>query len=334
MSSRQPAQQIDQQQLVHLSRVLTRHHVLRAREWDHRSPLLQGRMRLHELQPGLFLRLADVRDLYDLISESELNPGLKIAVLLRGRAEVAFGHRRLQLHGGGSPSAVMVALDRAAPFRRWGHRCGYERSLTMTLSPSWLQDRLGAGPGPAKPCTTGIWTGPSGSRPRSFCRRWSSCSTALSRNRHRLGGCSWRDWPWRCWARPWRRLARPLASRHLAPVTRPSRLQRLWQLVASGEVDALTQRQLAERLGMSVSQLQRRFHDEVGESLGSYLRRRRLESARHALMHEGISVEEAAARAGYTSAANFATAFKRAFGMTPSHCAKQRGGSARPGHSE
>ena len=61
MSSRQPAQQIDQQQLVHLSRVLTRHHVLRAREWDHRSPLLQGRMRLHELQPGLFLRLADVR---------------------------------------------------------------------------------------------------------------------------------------------------------------------------------------------------------------------------------------------------------------------------------
>ena len=333
MSSRQPAQQIDQQQLVHLSRVLTRHHVLRAREWDHRSPLLQGRMRLHELQPGLFLRLADVRDLYDLISESELNPGLKIAVLLRGRAEVAFGHRRLQLHGGGSPSAVMVALDRAAPFRRWGHRCGYERSLTMTLSPSWLQDRLGLARASQALHNRHL--------DRAF---WQPSPFILSALEQLFDGLESQPTPaWRLQleglalallGEALASIGSPLASRHLAPVTRPSRLQRLWQLVASGEVDALTQRQLAERLGMSVSQLQRRFHDEVGESLGSYLRRRRLESARHALMHEGISVEEAAARAGYTSAANFATAFKRAFGLTPSHCAKQRGGSARPGHSE
>jgi AraC-like DNA-binding protein len=42
--------------------------------------------------------------------------------------------------------------------------------------------------------------------------------------------------------------------------------------------------------------------------------------ARQALEQEGRSVGEAADIAGYTSAANFATAFKRHFGITPRQC--------------
>ncbi|CAM5502008.1 AraC family transcriptional regulator OS=Stutzerimonas stutzeri OX=316 GN=CXK95_03430 PE=4 SV=1 [Stutzerimonas stutzeri] len=48
-----------------------------------------------------------------------------------------------------------------------------------------------------------------------------------------------------------------------------------------------------------------------------YQRARRLLQARQALEREGISVNEAAWRAGYNSAANFATAFKRQFGISP-----------------
>ncbi len=46
----------------------------------------------------------------------------------------------------------------------------------------------------------------------------------------------------------------------------------------------------------------------------------RLLRARQALEQEGRSVGEAADIAGYTSAANFATAFKRHFGITPRQC--------------
>jgi AraC-like DNA-binding protein len=48
-----------------------------------------------------------------------------------------------------------------------------------------------------------------------------------------------------------------------------------------------------------------------------YLRRARLLRARQALEREGRSIIEAAAIAGYTSPANFATAYRRRFGITP-----------------
>jgi AraC-like DNA-binding protein len=43
-----------------------------------------------------------------------------------------------------------------------------------------------------------------------------------------------------------------------------------------------------------------------------------LGAVRIALERKGISVNEAAHRAGYTSAAKFATAFRRQFGVAPS----------------
>ena len=75
---------------------------------------------------------------------------------------------------------------------------------------------------------------------------------------------------------------------------------------------------LAREVGASVSTLQRLFQSVYGTSVIGYLRERRLLRARFALEIGDASVAQAAAIAGYTSAANFATAFKRRFGKTPS----------------
>jgi len=48
-----------------------------------------------------------------------------------------------------------------------------------------------------------------------------------------------------------------------------------------------------------------------------YIRQRNLERAMVALDRDRISVKEAAFLAGYSSAANFSTAFRKAFGRTP-----------------
>jgi AraC-like DNA-binding protein len=53
-------------------------------------------------------------------------------------------------------------------------------------------------------------------------------------------------------------------------------------------------------------------------STSQYLRVRRLEAARDAILHQGVSVNDAAHLAGYNNAANFATAFRRRFGYAPS----------------
>ena len=77
---------------------------------------------------------------------------------------------------------------------------------------------------------------------------------------------------------------------------------------------------LAKEIGMSVRNLQRIFKSAYGATVTEFVRTRRLELARLSLLEEGVSVSEAAYRSGYSSSANFSTAFQREFGYPPSAC--------------
>lgn len=74
---------------------------------------------------------------------------------------------------------------------------------------------------------------------------------------------------------------------------------------------------LAELMNMSVSTLQRRFKTAFGMTAIDYLRQRRLEIARRAMIEQDATVGEAAFIAGYKYSSNFVTAFKKQFSMTP-----------------
>lgn len=80
----------------------------------------------------------------------------------------------------------------------------------------------------------------------------------------------------------------------------------------------LSLEQIGRSLGMSVTVLQERFRDAFGLTVGEYRRQQRLIHAMLALRDKGASVTDAAALAGYSSSANFATAFSRQFGYPPS----------------
>ncbi|BBO56564.1 MULTISPECIES: helix-turn-helix transcriptional regulator [Cobetia] len=88
--------------------------------------------------------------------------------------------------------------------------------------------------------------------------------------------------------------------------------------IHNGEVAYQSQAEIAARLGMSVRQLQRRYRDAYGQTMTQDLRRRQLVRAAHLLQDRNVTVEAAAEMAGYRSAANFATAFRRQFGVPPS----------------
>ncbi|OZI30462.1 hypothetical protein CAL29_20770 [Bordetella genomosp. 10] len=75
---------------------------------------------------------------------------------------------------------------------------------------------------------------------------------------------------------------------------------------------------LAREAGVSVTTLKLRFPQVIGCSVFEFLRARRLDRARHGLLHEGWSVKQAAYYAGYRHPTNFATAFRRKFGAAPS----------------
>lgn len=101
-------------------------------------------------------------------------------------------------------------------------------------------------------------------------------------------------------------------------------------LAAAGPV---TVERVAQAVGVSAVTARRVFARTHGIALGEYLRRRRLEGARQALL-EGATVGEAARRAGYRHSANFIAAFRRTFGLTPEQWrARHAGGGAGGGIS-
>jgi len=81
---------------------------------------------------------------------------------------------------------------------------------------------------------------------------------------------------------------------------------------------------IAREAGMSPSSLQRLFKSAYNISVMEQIRRAKLEFARDALASGDCTIQEAAFLAGYTGAANFATAFKRHFGELPSDVARVR----------
>jgi AraC family transcriptional regulator len=70
--------------------------------------------------------------------------------------------------------------------------------------------------------------------------------------------------------------------------------------------------------------LMRVFRAQRGETIGGYVRRRRLEGADDALRDGGLPVVEIALRAGFCDQSHFTRAYRRQFGRTPGQ--RRRGG--------
>jgi AraC-like DNA-binding protein len=102
------------------------------------------------------------------------------------------------------------------------------------------------------------------------------------------------------------------------------RLQAVKDLVDSDLRYPWSIAELARRAGLSRRSFNIRFRAAYGKSAIDYLRISRLDSAREALVYRQFSVAEAAYHVGYSSPANFATAFRRRFGFAPSQCRSQK----------
>lgn len=108
------------------------------------------------------------------------------------------------------------------------------------------------------------------------------------------------------------------------PDHKRARLQIAKELMDSDLRYPWTIAELAQRAGTSRRSFNLRFRAAYGISAIDYLRAKRLDAAREALVHRRLSVAEAAYFVGYSNPANFATAFRRRFGCAPSECRDTR----------
>ena len=82
--------------------------------------------------------------------------------------------------------------------------------------------------------------------------------------------------------------------------------------------------QLAQSTGTSQRRLSEAFKKCVGVTIFEFLREERMKEARHLLANTSLDIQAIALEVGFTSGANFATAFRERFGMSPSAYRRER----------
>lgn len=289
-------------------------------------PMFEGVIDSCRLSDGMNLHRVDARDLQGVAVHADLQPGLRIALTVGGKADVSYDGRRLFLaprQGGGAAGAI-VALTQTAKFVRQSRRGDLERSVCLTLSDAWLQQRLDE---TLHSCL-------------AFSRRhlsvypWSASAQTVSLVEKmlvtpELDGALWRmQQESRCLALAVEALS-DLSGAVMAPITEGirqrehARMVQVRELLDSGQADDMTLVDIARHACLSVNTLQRHFRSVWGKTVFAYLRDVRLARARMALERDAVSVTQAALIAGYSSPANFATAFRQQFGMPPGQAGRK-----------
>ena len=295
------------------------------------APLADGTgiFKQAELRSGLRLHAADVTETRNFRHHTELQPGLTVTLFLSGQTRIALGNREHDLLADAdTPQGIVLACAEQDIFS-CERLCDCRvRRVSISLPRAWIdQDRVD-GPCVDDPCTEAI---------RRFSRHHGD--SLLWRPSAHLAALAERMLLTACGGSFLERLRlESEAAEMVASGLRlfdgqdsgvlsgrdRMRLRRLHDYIDTLEGDSVTLEDIARQAGMSVSALQRLFRAAEGVSVFEYIRLRRLERARAALERQEMSVTEAAYLAGYGSPANFATAFKRQFGLTPRETLKRR----------
>ncbi len=307
-----------QQDLVRNAEHLKRYR-LSVEKTEH-QPILHGYLETEQLQPGLSLHLVDARIAQPFSFEARLEPCLKLSIVLRGNTRISYGNRTLDLGPGigqcssaHNTRACVIALNEDERCFHQARECDIRRSLTLSLSPEWLERQQLILPGTrrflARHLHTLDWQLPEPLRlmaEQLFHRTTDDPASKLIREGFALTLAGYLI----------EQLEQSEAKpRRTSPETRRGR--QLLELLNSDGADLLSMTDIGNRLGMSTATLQRCARQTLGTSLNAYLRRRRLEKAYQLLLHTDSSIAEAATQAGYAHTANFSTAFRRQFGVCP-----------------
>ncbi|ALK10896.1 Regulatory protein PchR [Blastochloris viridis] len=291
---------------------------------DDHAVLLRGEFRRERLRSGLILHTADTTDLYDLETCSVQEAGLTLSLFLDGGVTIWQGDRAFQMgrttgdHG--AIEAVMISRAQRETFRRQSMRGTHVRKVNITVLPHWLEE-------------SGLDAVADHRHAHAFSRthlaavRWRSSPRLLSLAEQMLAPPAFAPMLRKlyCESRAIDLITEALqvvaqSDQETDTPLRPRDLQRVRAVrdfIEAHLDDAVTLAALARHAGMSVSSLQRVFRAAQGTTVVDYVRSRKLRRAREALERDGLSVNEVAFLAGYASPANFATAFKRAFGVPP-----------------
>ncbi|WP_164513391.1 helix-turn-helix transcriptional regulator [Thiosocius teredinicola] len=292
------------------------------------GPAFHGTVDLTEVRPGLVVHSTDIENLQRVTTEMTLSPRLTVVLALAGQTNVSFGDRPLPLNmdSGGTKGATadgaIVSLARPEDFVRSAQAGFRERKVCVSVSADWLTSSGLCEQGDAEPVLEFA------NRHLSM-MQWRPSAKAAAMAEQLINPPVLTPLMRRLYveARALEVLSEAFAAidgRGCATAAmsrnRPQDEQLMREVgvfLDTADPDTLSLVDVARHFGTNPSSLQQKFRQAFGMTVFAYMRSQRLQRARQALERDGISVALAADIAGYTSAANFATAYRRAFGLTP-----------------
>ncbi|WP_176086242.1 AraC family transcriptional regulator [Martelella sp. HB161492] len=283
----------------------------------------------HEkLRDGLSVLHSDTVSLCEMETESELPPHLSIKLFFAGSVEARLADRALPMptrHSGRQtwePVGVVCAQSEPVRFWRRVKKGDRIRKFNISILPEWL-------------ASGDVFGGHAAAAIENFCQtplslhRWTPSPSAIAfaeqamrapfdePHLHRLQveGCVLM-----IIAEAFRVIGGDNGASFARTCLNPAesaKLARAEEMIAAAHGQLPSVEALASHAGVSANTLQRLFHAAHGMTAFHYMRKTKLDHARTMLNRGEVSIAQAAFAAGYSSTANFSTAFRRQFGMPP-----------------
>lgn len=284
---------------------------------------LSGAFSMIRLRSGIVVHTSDATELHEMTTQVEQQPGLTIHLFLKGTADARLGGVSLGLGrlSDRAVEGVITARAESDLFERHAHEGNHVRKVNVTVTRDWLADsafvtaeefRIVADFA-ATHRARFTWTPPASVVSIAEQMLHPPAASQVMRNLYLESRAL--DLVAQAFAAMTLQTGGDRLSR-LKPFDR-RRLRLIEDFLAEHAHEVASLEELAKVGGVSVSTLRRLFQAAYGTTVFEHLRRLGLDRARLALERQGVPVSQAAFLAGYASPANFATAFKRRFGVTP-----------------
>ncbi|MEM9632849.1 MAG: AraC family transcriptional regulator [Pseudomonadota bacterium] len=294
---------------------------------DTDDDVLRGAIGFENIEDGLSIHYSNAEDLHDLKIESETGPRLGVFLFLEGSVDASIGDFKIpmpvydaeQRHW--LPVATFFSQKHKEKFVRQARKGGRLKKVTIAISHEWFLSHLDL-------------SDPGFSAFKEFAEEhlanlsWTPSAHAIGLVEQIIGAPRKSPFQHRLYitARVYGLLEEAFqyftehrVERHAKSGSGQDRqkLHAIEHYLSGERGHWVTADELAKSTGMSANSLQRLLSRTYGLSTSRFIRRFMLEKAREALERDALTIAEAAHIAGYSSPANFSTAFKREFGLSP-----------------
>lgn len=284
------------------------------------TPFSEGQFVNLDLQSGLSLHCATSTDLINTSATIDIPAGFYITVILDGDVNVAFEHEWIHLQAQALKkrayvNGVIAHVPQDAQFHREWKKGKFERKVSVYVSHQWLAAMQGE---QLEPILNHL-------QQQSFSQEWHPSKKSMLIAEHILHHVEEENHINRI-----QLLSHALSILDDAIQTisaQPGRrrviaryydnMQVVTDLLTQSHWSEATVEDIAQHMALSASTLQRQFKSVFGVSVDEYRRRLRLNKAKQMLESGHANITHIASVCGYNSVANFSTAFRKNFGISP-----------------